>query len=76
MDDCIRQQKAKQCKAGVTKCGILEYHSPQMTGFKRGCVTEEICQTFCANRPEGIEQCELHCCDGKLCNVATPSIGA
>ena len=71
MSDCIENQTTEQCKAGVNKCGILEFHSPEWTGFKKGCITEQLCKTYCASGPSGeagIDHCKLSCCEGNFCN--------
>ena len=71
MDDCVKVQKAQKCDAAWDRCETLDLQYPNMVPYRKGCITEELCQTFCVSGPDGeagSKHCKLSCCQGNFFN--------
>nr|XP_058972083.1 prostate stem cell antigen-like [Pocillopora verrucosa] len=76
-DDCKDIKTEMDCPAGYDRCFKGSAHvkdeGASVEEYGKGCMTKEACDTdlstigFC----KGKGKCNLDCCSGDLCNVAT-----
>ena len=71
MADCIESQTQEQCSLKENRCGIMFARQGEISLFRKGCIPDDFCSSLCQNgHIEGDPsiECELHCCEGSLCN--------
>ena len=66
-DDCDKDRVKQTCAPGLDKCAKV-YAKGIREVFGRGCESSYQCSSKSACEISGLTKCEIHCCDGNLCN--------
>ena len=71
---------SKECPTIADTCAKIKqttnYEGSKIINYDRKCYVKQACGDFCKRFADQGVSCEIHCCEGDLCNAASAPVAS